>query len=86
MEQTQDKLAQLEHFKQCYQKRLSTDPTFRQKMNERSLVRYYKLKALRTETPKIGRPKKIKTEPEQPKQPVIKKRGGRPRKYDIISN
>jgi hypothetical protein len=73
---SQQKLDQLELFKQKYQERLIRDPTFRQKMNERSLARYYKLKEQRQEVKPRGRPKK-----EKPVQPTIKNKGGRPRKY-----
>ena len=67
-----------------YQRRLTNDQTFRQKMNDRSLNRYYKLKAARTEIPKRGRPKKP-IELEISIEPVIRKHNGRPRKYlDIV--
>ena len=75
---SQEKLDQLEEFKRKYQQRLIRDPTFRQKMNERSLLRYSKLKEQRTDVKPRGRPKKEKQE-----EPVIKKKNGRPRKYFI---
>lgn len=75
---SQEKLDQLELFKQKYQERLIRDPTFRQKMNERSLARYYKLKEQRQEVKPRGRPKQDKVVQEQP---IIKNKGGRPRKY-----
>lgn len=78
MEASQISQQKRELFKQKYQERLVRDPTFRQKMNERSLERYYKLKEQRTEVKPRGRPKKVKPIQEQP---VIKKVNGRPRKY-----
>ena len=72
-----DRQAKLEYYRRKYQENLVNDPTFRQRMTDKSLARYYKLKAARTETPKLGRPKKVKPEVE----PIIKKPNGRPRKY-----
>lgn len=81
MELLQDKR---EQYKMDYQRRLTNDPTFRQKMNDRSLNIYYKLKAARTEIPKRGRPKKPVI-PVIPIDTVIRKSTGRPRKYlDIV--
>ena len=63
----------LEHQKNYYIQKLTTDPDFRNNLKERTKNRYNKLKETKTETKPRGRP--ITKEPKEPK-PV-----GRPRKY-----